>query len=158
MNDSVIAADVVEVVETGFIKTEHVFRTTNEILGVLTFNAGKTRGSYAGSDGTLLRFKRTNFWKSNYDLEQDGAVLSSAAPSGKLSRAFVFGFEGNVYGFFPGGRKFRHWVVKNEIEEVLCEIGPRGAFKRGALIRFFYPVPIVLVVFVFCLVSKRWQE
>ena len=41
MSKEVIAVDVIEVVETGFIKTEHVFRTLSEVFGVVNLNAGK---------------------------------------------------------------------------------------------------------------------
>lgn len=157
MSNGVIAVDVVEVVETGFLKTEHVFRTFSEILGAFTLNAGKSSGSYAGSDGSSLRFIKTNFWRSHYDFQQDGAVLGSAAPRGKLSRAFLIQFEEEIYGLFPGG-KLRSWVIKNNHDQVLCEFRPRGVFKRGAIITILSPMSFNLLLFSYCLVNKRWQE
>ena len=157
MSNGVIAADIIEVVETGFIKTEHVFKTLNEIYGVFTLNAGKSSGSYAGSNGLSLRFTKTNFWRSHYDFQQDGAVLGSAAPRGKLSRSFLISFEEELFGLFRGG-KLRSWVIKNNLDQVLCEFRPRGVFKRGAIITILSPLPFNLLLFSYCLVSKRWQE
>jgi len=127
MSDGVFKTDVVEVVETGFLKTEHVFRTLSETFGVFTLKAGKSSGSYSGSDGSSLRYAKTNFWRSHYELQQDGAVLGSAAPRGKLSRAFLITYEEEFYGLFPGG-KLRSWVIKNNLDQVLCEFKPRGGF------------------------------
>ena len=158
MSNEIIAADVIEVVEKGFIKTEHVFRTLSEVFGVLNLNAGKSNGSYTGSDESRLRFTKTNFWRSNYDLQQNGAVLGRAAPRGKLSRAFLITFEDEIYGLFPGGGKFRSWIIKNNLDQVLCEIRPRGTFKRGAIITILNPMLYNLLVFSYCLVNKRWQE
>ena len=157
MSNGVIAADVVEVVETGFLKTKHVFRTLSETFGVFTLNAGISSGSYAGNDGSSLKFNRTNFWRSHYDLQKNGAVLGSAAPRGKLSRSFLISFEEELFGLFRGG-KLKSWVIKNNLDQVLCEFRPRGVFKRGAIIMILSPLPFNLLLFSYCLVSKRWQE
>jgi len=157
MSNGVIAADIIEVVETGFIKTEHVFKTLNEIYGVFTLNAGKSGGSYSGSDGSSLKFIKTKFWRSHYDLMKNGAVLGSAAPRGKLSRSFLISFEEELFGLFRGG-KLRSWVIKNNLDQVLCEFRPRGVFKRGAIITILSPLPFNLLLFSYCLVNKRWQE
>jgi hypothetical protein len=158
MNHEMIAVDVIEVVETGVFKTEHVFQSTTHVFGVLTLKAGKSEGVYSGADGTTLEYKKTSFWKSNYELRQGSAAVASAAPRSKLSRAMVLSFEADVYGLFPGGKGLRSWILKNIQNQVICEIRPRKAFKRGGYLKILSPISFNLLVFVYCLVQKRWQE
>ena len=158
MNNESFSADLITVIETGVFKTEHVFGTQSDILGVLTLNAGKTKGTYTGSGDLPLIIEKISFWKNHYELKREGAVLASAAPRGGLSRVFIITFEGEPYALFPEKGLSRSWMLKNSQDQILCKFKPRGMFKRGATIRILNQIPSTLLVFSYCLVSKKWQE
>jgi len=158
MTNEEMRADLIEVLEKGTFNTEHTFMTSSGMLGVLNLKSGRTEGIFQGADGSNLLFKKTSFWKSNFDLRQGGMILSTAAPRGRLSRALRIDFDSMEYGLHPGGSKLRSWVIKDCQDQVICELDPRGLLKRGALIRIIQEVPLPLVVFAYCLVSRRWQE
>ena len=158
MNNESFTADLIAVVETGIFKTEHLFGTQSGVLGVLALNAGKTKGTYTGLEDLSLVFEKINFWKSQYELKQEGAVIASAAPRGGLSRVVIITFEGEPYALLPGKGLSRSWTLKNSQDQFLCEFKPRGTFKRGAMLRILNQVPISLMVFSYCLVRNKWQE
>jgi hypothetical protein len=158
MNNESFKADLIAVIETGFFKTEHLFGTQSDVLGVLALNAGKTKGTYTGLEDLSLIFEKINFWKSQYELKQEGAVIASAAPRGGLSRVVIINFEGELFTLLPGKGLSRSWTLKNSRDQFICEFKPRGTFKRGAMLRIINQIPISLLVFSYCLVSKKWQE
>ena len=125
---------------------------------MLDLKTGKTGGVYRTDDGKDCQFEKTNFWKSHYEWKDHNSLLGSAVPKTKLSRAFLINYQGNGYGLFPGGSKLRSWNIKDSSSQILCEFKTRGAFKRGAIIQIGAEIPIGLLVFGYCLVSKRWQE
>jgi hypothetical protein len=158
MNDESFSADLITVIESGVFKTEHIFATQSDVLGVLTLNARKTKGTFTGSGDLPLIFEKISFWKNQYELKQEGAVLASAAPRGGLSRIFIIIFEGKPYALIPGKGLSRSWMLKNSQDQFLCEFKPRGMFKRGSMLRILNQIPSSLLVFTYCLVSKKWQE
>ncbi len=158
MNKEYFTTDLIAVIETGIFKTEHVFGTQSDVLGVLTLNAGKSEGTYTDQEDLSLVFEKTSFWKSHYELKQEGAVIASAAPRGGLSRVSIINFEGEPYALLPGKGMSRSWTLKNSQDQFLCEFKPRGMFKRGAMLRILNQVSISLLVFSYCLVIKKWQE
>ncbi len=151
-------ADVIEVTVSGGFKTEHVFNAADGILGVLKMSAGKHKGSFLGAEGGELSFSRINFWKSQYLLEERGVEIGTAKPPGALKRAFNLEYNGEQQALIPGKAITRTWRLLDRKGELVCELKPRGSFKRGALIRVVSPVDLKLLVFVYCLVSIRWQE
>jgi hypothetical protein len=158
MENSQYRADVIEVIETGAIKTVHNFNTPAELLGQLHMTGSKSQGQFQGADGTNLEFRKVSFWKSNYELRQGEEIISSAVPQGKLRRAFWIEFNGTQYRLFPGGKGLRSWMLNDASDQVISMIKPRGAFKRGALIAVKSEISLPLLVFIYCLVKKRWQE
>ncbi|MCJ7715002.1 MAG: hypothetical protein MUO54_00585 [Anaerolineales bacterium] len=158
MNNESIAADVIAVIESGLFKTEHIFGTNTDLLGILIMNAVKTKGTFTGTEDFSLDFEKIHFWKNLYELKQGGAVIASAAPRGPLSRFFTLGLGNESYALFPGKGLSRTWTLKDSRDQILCEIKPRGVFKRGALFRILNQLPITLLVFSYCLVSKSWQD
>jgi hypothetical protein len=158
MSSGEVTADIIEVVETGVFKTDHVFQSSTQVFGSLELKAGKSSGIFTSVEGESLDFSKQGFWRARYELRQGSAVLGSAAPRRKLNRDLLISFEGVDYGLFQGGSKLRSWRIVNNQDHVLCEINPRGPFKRGAILRIFAPVPLNLLVFSYCLVTKRWQE
>jgi hypothetical protein len=159
MNNESFTADLITVIEKGFfLKTEHLFGTQSDTLGVLTLNAGKTEGTFTGQEDLSLIFEKIGFWKSHYELKQEGMVIASAVPRGGFSRVLIITCEGELFALLPGKGLSRSWILKNSQDQFLCEFKPRGTFKRGAMLRIINQIPISLLVFSYCLVSKKWQE
>jgi len=153
-----VKADVIEVTVSGTFKTEHVFNTPEGVLGALTIKGSKGEGSFIGADEVVLDFKKPSIWKSQYEFQEGTVVIGKAHPPKKLKRAFEIDFEGEIYYLTPGGSKMRSWTFKNIQAQGICEVLPRGGLKRGAYIKIGAEIPLKLLVFVYCLVIKRWQE
>ncbi len=153
-----LKTDVIEVTVSGTFKTEHVFNTPEGILGALTIKGSKGEGRFIGADEAPLDFKRPSVWKNQYELQDGTAVIGKAHPPKKLKRAFEIYFEGEIYHLTPGGSKMRSWTLKNIQAQGICEVLPRGGLKRGAYIKIGAEIPLKLLVFVYCLVLKRWRE
>jgi hypothetical protein len=158
MENDFYTADVIEVREKGTFKTEHFFRTPMEELGILSLKASRAEGEFIGNDGLKYSLKKTSFWKSTYEWRLGTQLIATAQKKGTLGRAFLINYENNLYGLFPGGSKLKSWLLKNAQEIIMSEFQPRGAFKRGAYIKIKTQIPLPLLVFVYCLVSRRWQE
>jgi len=157
-NGNETRADLIEVTVSGGFKTRHVFNTTGGILGVLELRGAKNEGYFQGVDGAEIQFKKTSFWKSHYLLEEGGAELGSAKPPRAISRSFDLIYGGEGLAVAPVKGISRSWRLLDSRGDPICEIKPRGAFKRGALIRILSQVDVKLLVFVYCLVTRRWQE
>ena len=153
-----LKADVIEVTVSGTFKTEHVFNTPEGILGALTIKGSKGEGSFIGADEVVLDFKKPSIWKSQYEFQEGTVVIGKAHPPKKLKRALEIDFEGEIYHLTPGGSKMRSWTLQNIQAQGICELLPRGGLKRGAYIKIGAEIPLKLLVFVYCLVIKRWQE
>ncbi len=153
-----LKADVIEVTVSGTFKTEHVFNTSEGILGALTIKGSKGEGSFVGADEVVLDFKKPSVWKNIYELQEGSSSIGKAHPPKKLKRAFEIDLEGEIYHLEPGGSKMRSWTLNNAHGQGICEILPRGALKRGAFLRIGAEIPLKLLVFSYCLVVKRWQE
>ena len=158
ISDQEIKADQIVVIETGLLTTQHVFQFGGGILGVLNLKPGKSAGNFQGEDKQEYHFTKPNIWKPQYEWKEHKTLLGSASSKSVLSRVFLINFRDINYGLFPGGSKFRSWTLKDSSSRVLCEFIPRGAFKRGAIIRIKSEFPFGLLVFCYCLVVKRWQE
>jgi len=153
-----LKADVIEITVSGTFKTEHVFNTSEGVLGALTIKGSKGEGSFIGADEIVLEFKKPSVLKNQYEFHEGSSVIGKAHPPKKLKRAFEIYFEGETYHLTPGGSKMRSWTLKNIQAQGICEVLPRGGLKRGAYIKIGGEIPLKLLVFVYCLVIKRWQE
>lgn len=153
-----ISADVIEVNVSGGFKTRHDFWVAGGKLGTLQLNAGKSEGIFQGGDGSILTFKKTSFWKSSYQFEENGQITDTAKSYKAFSRALLINSGQKQYTLKPGGEKLRSWQILDGDGRAVCEIRPRGAFKRGAFFRVYAPLEIRFVVFSYCLASRRWQE
>jgi len=158
MNEQELKADLIEIVETGAFKTEHLFQFGGGVLGVLKLKASRSEGNFKTETGEEYFFSKPSIWKSNYEWRDNTSLLGRAVPKGKLSRAFIIDFQGTAYGLLPGGSKLRSWRIVSTSGEDLCEFIPRGAFKRGARVRIGAEIQVGLLGFCYCLVTKRWQE
>jgi len=158
MDQAELKADVIEVTVSGAFKTEHVFNTPEGILGALTIKGAKGEGNFVGADDAVLDFKKPSVWKNQYELKEGSALIGTAHPPKKLKRAFQIDLEGEIYHLVPGGSKMRSWTLQNSQGQGISEVLPRGGLKRGAFIKIGAEIPLKLLVFVYCLVVKRWQE
>jgi hypothetical protein len=158
MEQAELKADLIEVTVKGTFKTEHVFHTMEGSVGTLTIKGTKGEGVFIGADEVVLGFKRPSVWKNQYQLQEGPTTIGEAHPPKKLKRAFQINFEGEIYHLAPGGSKMRSWTLANLHGQGICEVRPRGGLKRGALIKIGAEIPLKLLVFVYCLVMKRWQE
>lgn len=158
MEQSELKADLIEVTVSGTFKTEHVFNVQEGILGALTIKGSKGEGKFLGADESVLEFKKPSIWKDRYELLEGNATIGQAHTPKKLKRAFQIDLVGEIYELGPGGSKLRSWTLKNDQGQGICEIVPRGGLKRGAFLKIGSEIPLKLLVFVYCLVTKRWQD
>ena len=89
-------ADVIEITVSGTFKTEHVFNTSEGVLGALTIKGSKGEGSFIGADEFILEFKKPSVGKIEYELQEGNAVIGKAHPPKKLKRAFEIDLEGEI--------------------------------------------------------------
>jgi hypothetical protein len=158
MDQAELKADLIEVTVSGTFKTEHVFNTQGGILGTLTVRGSKREGKFLGADESALDFKKPSIWKDRYELLEGNSTIGKAHPPKKLKRTYQIDFTGEIYQLARGGSKLRSWTLTNTRGQGICEVLPRGGLKRGAFIKIGSDIPLNLLVFVYCLVIKRWQE
>ena len=158
MEQAELKADLIEVTVSGTFKTNHVFNTNEGTLGALLIKGSKGEGKFSGADNSELEFKKPSIWKDRYELLQGSTRIGEAHPPKKLKRAYQIDYAEDVYQLAPGGSKLRSWTLSQAAGQVICEVMPRGGLKRGARIRIGAEIPLTLLVFVYCLVAKRWQE
>jgi hypothetical protein len=157
-NKVAYTADVIEITVSGTFKTNHLFNSAEGILGVMTLNAGKTEAVFQGADNSILEIKKTQFWKSNFELKMENKVVGFASSPGALKRAFDLSLDEKNYVFVPGGSKLRSWTIKDIQDNKVCEFLPRRGLKRGARIRIQSETPLALLVLAYIVVIRRWQE
>lgn len=153
-----IRADAVVTAVSGTFTTEHVFQTQDGILGVLELKASKGKGSFQAADGSIYSFDNAAFLKPNYELKLDGKVVARAEKRTKFGRQLIVHADNTSYLLLPGGGKLRSWGLWDRSERKICEVQPKGAFKRGARILIGQEITVPVLVFVYCLVQRRWQE
>ncbi len=153
-----LKADFIEVTVKGSLKTEHDFQSADGRLGLLKMNGLITEGTFQGVDGLSIHFKKTSLLKAQYELDQEGVKLGSAKPAKALRKALSLELEGKSFSLVPGKLLTRTWNLLNSEGSPICELKPRGVLKRGAVIQILSPVELKLLVFAYCLVTKRWQE
>ncbi len=158
MNKDAYTADRIEVSVSGTFKTVHSFFSSYRNLGKMALNAARSEGFFLGVDGSQLALNKTSFWKSEFEISQDGEILASAAPRGALKRAYDIQYQGNRIELKPGGSKLRSWTVRNSQGVALCEFLPRKGLKRGAQILIKAELQLPLLVLCYLLVIRRWQE
>ena len=149
---------LIEVSVSGTFKTEHILNSSGDNLGSVVIKGGKGEGVFTGGENLVLMFKKPSAWKNLYELQDGEAAVGKAQPPKKLSQAFDIELEDQVYHLTPGGKKGRSWTLRDGQGSEICEILPRGGLKRGAKIQVEAQISLKLLVFVYCLVVRRWQE
>ena len=158
MSNSEFKADLIEVAVSGTFKTDHVFVSSMQTLGVLRLNASKGEGIFQAANGSNFQLQKTRFWKSIFELTSGGEKIASAAPRGAFKRAFDLQYENEIFSLVPKGSKLRSWSIRDDRERTICEFLPQSGLKRGARIRIGSEIPLPLLVFGYLLVIRRWQE
>ena len=85
MNKDAIPVDQIVVSVNGTFKTEHIFATTNQVLGKMALNAAKSEGFFLGVDKSQFSLKKTSFWKAVYEINQEDQTIGTASPKGAQS-------------------------------------------------------------------------
>ncbi len=143
---------------SGTFKTEHVFNKGEAVLGTLTIKGNKGEGSFTGADDSILEIKKPSIWKSQYELLEGKNTIGNAHPPKKLKKAYEIDFKGEIFNLDPAGSKSDSWTLSDHQGSGICEVLPRGGFKRGAEINIGAEIPLKLLVFGYYLVDKRWSE
>jgi hypothetical protein len=155
-------ADRIDVTVSGVFTTHHLFQTATGVLGELTMPALRKRAVFRTAEGQELVIEQTSWWRGTYELRDDGTVLGTARPLGLFRRENVVRFANRDYRLRAAGLWGRIWhLVDDGIAaqgEILVAFHPRGAFRRGAILRIMGPVDLNLLVFAYHLVNTRWQE
>jgi hypothetical protein len=157
-SQGLVKAGLVEVSVSGTFKTEHEFNTPEGGLGSLTIKGSKGEGTFNSADDSVLEIKKPSIWKSQYELEEEQNTIGKAYPPKKLKQAFEIDFEGEFFKLDSDGSKSDSWTLSDHQGSRICEVLPRGGFKRGAQINVGVEIPLKLLVFVYYLVNKRWSE
>lgn len=158
MDQQTYSADVVEVMVKGAFATQHEFWTGEKCLGELKLKFGKLQGEFEGRQGERYAVEQPSFWRRDFLIKDDKEILGRANPPKNFSPRLVIEFEGEGYECRPVGFWARKWLLKDTLGEILMVMEPRGAFKRGAYLQIYKPIPLGLLVFFYAVVNKRWQE
>jgi hypothetical protein len=152
------ATDEIEVDVSGFFTTHHFLQTAAKTLGEWALPAFRSGGVFRAADGRELVVERTSWWRGWHQLREDGVVLGTARPCGFWRRTMSVGLRGLMYELEPAGFWSRGWHLVDGAGTMMLDSQPRGIFRRGACIAIQCPVDADLLVFVYYLVSVRWQE
>jgi hypothetical protein len=151
-------ADQIEVTVDGVFTTHHYLQSASGNLGELTMNTGGSTGTFLSTDGRELEIKRTSLWRGWYELRDSGIVIGTAASQGVFRRTTTIDYRGVEHLLEPTSFWAREWRLVDPMGSILVEVGPRGVFKRGAVIRVLGEIELDLLVFCYHMVSMRWQE
>lgn len=147
----------IEVLVEGFFTTHHLLQTQTEVVGELTVPAMSKQAIFVGAGDDELEMRKPSWWKSYFELRRAGSLLGSAGPKRFFSRDVVVEYGTERYVLCPAGFWSRAWQLVDAEENVLVEVEPRGAFRRGAYLTALDQVDRELLVFTYFLVQERWQ-
>ena len=158
MTYKTITTDEIEVLVSGFFTTRHQLRANTDVIGELTLRGLKMLGSFRSTDGRELELEKTSWWKSIYEIREEGVVVGTAYPRGTFRREFLLDFGGQVYVLTPTGFGGRVWRLFDNTGTLLLEARHRGAFRRGAYLTIRGEIDFPPMLFAYYLVNVRWQE
>jgi hypothetical protein len=151
-------ADLVEVTVSGFFTTHHVMQTAEGVLAEMTMNGLGKRAVVRTAEGRELAIERTNWWRGAYELRKDDLPVGEAHPLGILRRNNAIHFGGRCFRLQAGDCWSRSWTLSDDAGQMLVKIRPRGAFRRGAILRILRLVDIDLLALTYHQVNVRWRE
>ena len=158
MDQETWTADQIEVTVEGVFTTHHHLQSAAGSLGELTMNMGGSTGTFLSTDGRELEINRTNLWRGWYEIRDSGVVIGTATTQGFFRRTTTINYRGVEHLLEPINFWAREWRLVDPMGSVLVEVGTRGVFKRGAVIKVFGEIELDLLVFCYHLVGMRWQE
>ncbi len=158
MNTGSYSADLIEVRVVGFFKTKHTFHTLSQDLGTLLIKGGRSCGMFQGSDSFHYQIEQPSIWKKHYQIREENEVLGTAKPPGFFSRNLLIELEGSFFELTPVKFWSSKYYLIDAAGQILSVIQSKGAFKRGALVSIYQPIPLPLLVLTYFLVTKNWQE
>jgi len=158
MSQGTWLADVVEVTVSGFFTTHHVMHTAGGTLAQMTMTGMGKSAVVRTVEGRELAIERTNWWRGVYELREDDLPVGEARPLGILRRKNAIQFGGRDFWLQAGDFWSRSWILSDDAGHMLVKIHPRGAFRRGAILRILQPVDVDLLALTYHQVNVRWRE
>jgi len=158
MAPDVLAVDRIEVIPSGFLALRYDLRSPMGALGVLTLSAFRTASRFRDADGQEWRMRRSHWWRRNYELRADDAVVALARGRGFWQTDLDLEFGGEVYRLEPADRWGGKWRLLDPAGMVLLEIRRRGVFRPGLVLDVLGPVAGELMAFAVYLILTIWRE
>ncbi|MGD2148327.1 MAG: hypothetical protein PVH41_16665 [Anaerolineae bacterium] len=158
MSQETWLADLVEVTVSGFFTTHHVMQTAAGILAEMTMTGLGKKAVVRTVEGRELVIQRTNWWRGVYELRKDDLAVGEARPLGILRRNNAIRFGGHDFRLRAGDFWSRSWTLADDGDQTLVKICPRGAFRRGAILRILRPVDADLLALTYHQANVRWRE
>ena len=158
MAPDVLAVDRIEVIPSGFLALRYDLRSPMGALGVLTLSAFRTESRFRDADGQEWRMRRSHWWRRNYELRADDAVVALARGRGFWQTDLDLEFGGEVYRLEPADRWGGKWHLLDPAGTVLLEIRRRGVLRPGLVMDVLGPVAGELMAFAVYLILTIWRE
>jgi hypothetical protein len=158
MAPDVLAVDRIEVIPSGFLALRYDLRSPMGALGVLTLSAFRTESRFRDADGQEWRMRRSHWWRRNYELRADDAVVATAQGRGIRRVALDLDFRGQPYRLEPTDWWGGKWRLLDPAGMVLLEIRRRGVFRPGLVLDVLRPVAGELMAFAVYLILTIWRE
>lgn len=159
IRDDVFNADIVEVRLSGLFTTRHTFMINDQEVGVLTLKSGRLRGTYQGvglDEGCWIEQPRA--LKKEYLMGQGSNTIGAGKSLKRGKSGLLIRFRDVDYKASPQGPWGKTWVVKRTAGEIAFMIKPRGFFKLGGVILINTEIEILLLVFLYALINRKWQN
>ena len=102
--------------------------------------------------------RRSHWWRRNYELRADDAVVALARGRGFWRTDLDLEFGGEVYRLEPADRWGGKWHLLDPAGTVLLEIRRRGVFRPGLVMDILGPVEGELMAFAVYLILTIWRE
>jgi hypothetical protein len=125
---------------------------------VLTLSAFRTKSRFRDADGQEWRMRRSHWWRRNYELRADDAVVATAQGRGIRQVALDLDFQGQPYRLEPTDWWGGKWRLLDPAGMVLLEIRRRGVFRPGLVLDVLGPVAGELMAFAVYLILTIWRE
>ena len=158
MAPDVLRTDQIEVIPSGFLALRYDFRSPMGALGALTLSAFRTESRFRDADGREWRMRRSHWWRREYELRADDAVVATAQGRGIRQVALDLDFQGQPYRLEPTDWWGGKWHLLDPAGTVLLEIRRRGVFRPGLVMDVLGPVAGELMAFAVYLILTSWRE
>ncbi|MDW8068358.1 MAG: hypothetical protein RML46_05555 [Anaerolineae bacterium] len=153
-----LRTDQIEIVPSGFFAHRYEFRSPMGTLGVLRLFAFRTEGRFQDADGREFRMRRSHWWRREYELRADDAVVAMARGRGIRRVALDLEFWGQLYRLEPTDCWGRAWHLLDPAGTALLQIRWRGLRRSGLVLDVLGPVEGELLAFAVYLIVTLWRE